>query len=183
MIGSGFSFFGRVLILLQLFTGIRAWGKEGHYATCKIAEGLLTDDAASAVKLLLPEYAEGDLASVCSWPDEIKHNYHWHWSGPLHYVDTPDFNCNYEYCSKFATTPRFQFSFGSHVLYFCVLTVLPLHVGFTGDEGGNTITVRWYRRKTNLHHVWDNMIIESAMKMFYNSDLAMMIEAIQRNIT
>ncbi|MCD9645273.1 hypothetical protein HAX54_034099 [Datura stramonium] len=29
---------------------------------------------------------------------------------------------------------------------------LPLHVGFTGDLGGNTIVVRWYRRKTNLHH-------------------------------
>uniref|UniRef100_A0A5B7B4Q8 Aspergillus nuclease S1 n=2 Tax=Davidia involucrata TaxID=16924 RepID=A0A5B7B4Q8_DAVIN len=58
----------------------------------------------------------------------------------------------------------------------------PLHVGFTGDEGGNTITVRWYRRKTNLHHVWDNMIIESALKTFYGSDLAIMIEAIQRNI-
>ncbi|KAF5200544.1 Endonuclease, partial [Thalictrum thalictroides] len=59
----------------------------------------------------------------------------------------------------------------------------PLHVGFLGDEGGNTITVRWYRRKTNLHHVWDNMIIESAMKTFYNSDLEVMIQAIQRNIT
>ncbi|XP_017425834.1 endonuclease 4 isoform X3 [Vigna angularis] len=28
----------------------------------------------------------------------------------------------------------------------------PLHVGFIGDLGGNSITVRWYRRKTNLHH-------------------------------
>ncbi|KAF7143218.1 hypothetical protein RHSIM_Rhsim05G0153800 [Rhododendron simsii] len=31
--------------------------------------------------------------------------------------------------------------------------------------------------------VWDNMIIESALKMFYGSDLSMMIQAIQRNIT
>jgi S1/P1 Nuclease len=29
----------------------------------------------------------------------------------------------------------------------------PLHVGFEADEGGNTIVVHWYRRKTNLHHV------------------------------
>jgi len=29
----------------------------------------------------------------------------------------------------------------------------PLHVGFEDDEGGNTITVHWYRRKANLHHV------------------------------
>ncbi|MBA0653037.1 hypothetical protein Goklo_020242 [Gossypium klotzschianum] len=26
---------------------------------------------------------------------------HYHWSSPLHYVDTPDFKCNYKYCSKF----------------------------------------------------------------------------------
>ncbi|XP_058213390.1 endonuclease 4-like [Rhododendron vialii] len=36
----------------------------------------------------------------------------------------------------------------------------PLHVGFTEDEGGNTVTVRWYRRKTNLHHDgWSNDIL------------------------
>jgi hypothetical protein len=29
----------------------------------------------------------------------------------------------------------------------------PLHVGYEKDEGGNTIVVHWYRRKTNLHHV------------------------------
>jgi hypothetical protein len=87
----------------------------------------------------------------------------------------------------------------------------PLHVGFLGDEGGNTITVRWYRRKTNLHHVsvcyrmlkekvifpdwinysydlpmmkvWDNMIIESALKTYYNKSLPLMIEALQANLT
>ncbi|KAL7243844.1 hypothetical protein ACSBR1_016129 [Camellia fascicularis] len=59
----------------------------------------------------------------------------------------------------------------------------PLHVGFLGDEGGNTITIRWYKRKTNLHHVWDTMIIESALKTFYSKDLSIMIQAIQKNIT
>ncbi|CAI0407297.1 unnamed protein product [Linum tenue] len=29
----------------------------------------------------------------------------------------------------------------------------PLHVGFTSDEGGNTIDLRWFRHKSNLHHV------------------------------
>lgn len=31
--------------------------------------------------------------------------------------------------------------------------------------------------------VWDNMIIESAVKTIYSKDLELMIEAIQRNIT
>ena len=57
------------------------------------------------MKELLPESAEGDLANVCSWPDEIR--FHYHWSSALHYVDTPDFRCNYEYCSKFGLPRQF----------------------------------------------------------------------------
>jgi hypothetical protein len=34
-----------------------------------------------------------------------------------------------------------------------------------------------------LFQVWDNMIIESALKKFYGSDLSVMIQAIQRNIS
>lgn len=63
-------------------------------------QGFLTDEALAGVKSLLPDYAEGELANVCSWPDEIRHSYRWRWSGPLHYIDVPDFVCNYNYCSK-----------------------------------------------------------------------------------
>ena len=59
----------------------------------------------------------------------------------------------------------------------------PLHCGHVEDRGGNSIIVRWYRRKTNLHHVWDVSIIETAMNDFYDKDLATMIDAIQLNIT
>ncbi|XP_043695873.1 endonuclease 4-like [Telopea speciosissima] len=205
-----FSSVGRLFLLLQLLPGILAWGKEGHYAICKIAEGLINQEAAAAVKVLLPEYAEGELAAVCSWADEIR--FHYHWSGPLHYIDTPDFMCNYEYCrdchdssrrkdrcvtgaiynyseqlttyqdpilkSKYNLTEALMF-----LSHFIGDVHQPLHVGFTGDEGGNTIMVHWYRRKSNLHHIWDTMIIESALKTFYDSDLAVMIQAIQRNIS
>ena len=58
----------------------------------------LSEDALFAVKQLLPDSAEGDFASVCPWADQVR--FHYHWSGPLHYIDTPDFKCNYEYCSK-----------------------------------------------------------------------------------
>lgn len=179
--------------------------------TCKIAEGLLTKEATAAVKFLLPEGAEGDLAAVCSWADEICHHYKWRWTGPLHYVDTPDFKCNYEYsrdCHDFArrrdrcvagaiynysaqlisyqdSEHRWKYNLTEALMFlshFIGDIHQPLHVGFYGDEGGNTIIVRWYRRKTNLHHVWDNMIIESALKKFYNSDIDIMIQTIKKNI-
>lgn len=203
----------RVCVLLLFIPGISCWGKEGHYATCKIAQGYLTEEALRAVTALLPDRAEGDLAAVCSWPDEIKHRYHWRWSSALHYVDTPDFRCNYKYCRDCHDTAGHKDRCVTGAIYNYTLQLMsgyhdmnseikynltealmflshfvgdvhqPLHVGFLGDEGGNTIIVRWYRRKTNLHHVWDNMIIESAMKMYYSSSLATMIQAIQNNIT
>ncbi|KAK6932499.1 S1/P1 nuclease [Dillenia turbinata] len=205
-----FLLIGRAIVVLQLIPGILGWGKEGHYATCKIAEGLLSEDALDAVKGYLPDSAESDLAALCSWPDEIRHDFHWHWTGPLHYVDTPDFRCNYDYCrdchDSYGHKDRcvtgainnytMQLLSAGHAAMGYNLTEAllflshfigdvhqPLHVGFTGDAGGNTVVVRWYRRKTNLHHVWDNMIIESALKTFYSSNLSNMIQTIQKKIS
>ncbi|KAE8704562.1 Endonuclease 5 [Hibiscus syriacus] len=94
---------GRLLLLMQLVHG---WGKLGHYAVCKIAEGHLTEDAMATVKDLLPDSAKGELASVCSWPDDIKLYYNWQWTSSLHYVDTPNFKCNYKYIRKCFSSPR-----------------------------------------------------------------------------
>ncbi|XP_054803993.1 endonuclease 4-like isoform X1 [Prosopis cineraria] len=202
---------GRLVTLLLLMPGVLGWGDEGHYAICKIAEEYLSEDALFAVKQLLPHSAEGDFAAVCSWADKIR--FHYHWSSPLHYVDTPDFKCNYKYCrdchdsyghkDRCVTGAIYNYTMqlksayagnNSDLRYNLTEALMflshfvgdvhqPLHVGFTGDLGGNTIIVRWYRRKTNLHHVWDTMIIDSALKQFYSSDLSTMIQAIQTNIT
>ncbi|KAK1378854.1 hypothetical protein POM88_025598 [Heracleum sosnowskyi] len=199
------------MFFLLLLPSVFSWGKEGHFAICKIAQGFLTNDALTAVKALLPDYADGDLAAVCSWADEVR--FHKRWSSPLHYVDTPDFRCNYKYCrdchdsvgrkDRCVTGAIYNYTeqllLGVHDLnsemknnltealmflsHFVGDVHQPLHVGFLGDGGGNTITVRWYRRKTNLHHVWDTMMIESSLKTFYNSDLSSLIQAIQSNIT
>lgn len=198
------------IFLISAITGVRpsdAWGKEGHFMVCKIAEQYLTDKASSAVLDLLPNVAEGDLASVCSWADQMRFRYRW--ASPLHYINTPEV-CNYEYsrdchnskgeknmCVAGAinnyTTQLQQYKDPSNTynltesLMFLAHFVgdihQPLHAGFEDDEGGNTIIVHWYRRKSNLHHVWDVSIIETAMKNYYNDDLNTMIESIKMNIT
>jgi S1/P1 Nuclease len=61
-------------------------------------QSYLTEKTKEAVLDLLPEVAHGDLASVCSWPDEVRFRYRW--SSPLHYINTPGV-CNYLYSSKF----------------------------------------------------------------------------------
>ncbi|KAF3638208.1 Endonuclease 5 [Capsicum annuum] len=176
--GFELKWFVRVAVVLMMVPEILGWGKEGHYVICKIAQEYLTEDALAAVKALLPDQAEGDLSNVCFWADEVRHHYHYRWSAPLHYVDTPDFLCNYKYCLTDNLTEALMF-----LSHFVGDVHQPLHVGFIGDLGGNTIVVRWYRRKTNLHHVWDTMIIESALKTYYKSDIMLMIQALMKNIT
>lgn len=87
-----------LVLLFVLPVTIRGWGVDGHFATCKIAQGRLSQAAADAVSQLLPQYAKGDLASLCSWADHVKFRYHW--SSPLHYIDTPDNLCTYQSTSK-----------------------------------------------------------------------------------
>ncbi|KAI5399570.1 hypothetical protein KIW84_064778 [Lathyrus oleraceus] len=63
------------LLVLLLIPTVLGWGKEGHYVVCKITQEYLSEDALFAVKQLLPDSAHGDLAALCSWPDEIRFHY------------------------------------------------------------------------------------------------------------
>ncbi|KAI8539102.1 hypothetical protein RHMOL_Rhmol09G0154800 [Rhododendron molle] len=74
-----------------------SWGVDGHLTVCRIAQSRLSKAAADAVMKLLPESAEGDLGSECSWADRVKFRYHW--SSALHYIDTPDDLCTFQYNS------------------------------------------------------------------------------------
>ncbi|CAM8991826.1 unnamed protein product [Rhodiola kirilowii] len=81
----------------MLPAGTDAWSKEGHIMTCQIAQSLLEPEAAEIVAKLLPDYANGDLSSLCTWPDQIRHWYKYRWTSPLHFIDTPDKACTFKY--------------------------------------------------------------------------------------
>ncbi|CAI9096182.1 OLC1v1032267C1 [Oldenlandia corymbosa var. corymbosa] len=188
---------------------VHGWGNDGHLTVCRLAQPRLSEAAANAVKDLLPAYAEDDLGSLCSWADRVK--FRRPWSSPLHYIDTPDDLCTYQYtrdckdadgikdrCVVGAinnyTTQLLTYGQESASQYNLTEALLflshfmgdihqPLHVGFTSDRGGNTIDVHWYTRKSVLHHVWDNNIIDTAEERYDDSDVTELIDAIQTNIT
>nr|GMC78796.1 endonuclease 1 [Ipomoea batatas] len=192
--------------------GVQAWSKEGHMMTCRIAQGLLNEEAAHAVNMLLPDYVDGDLSALCVWPDQVRHWYKYRWTSPLHFIDTPDQACNFDYdrdchdqhgvkdmCVAGAiqnfTTQLSHYRDGTsdrrHNMTEALLFLAhfmgdihqPMHVGFTTDEGGNTIELRWFRHKSNLHHVWDREIILTAAKDYYGNDVNLLQEDIKRNFT
>ncbi|RZC46433.1 hypothetical protein C5167_039385 [Papaver somniferum] len=189
MIQSNFLFFGTAFVLLQLLPGVVGWGKEDHYAVCKIAEEIAITQV--EIKIGVPSV---ELTTIpCSYRII---------SAPLQngnvititlvlysaavpqllfiflYVLECDINKIFTSLNTDNLTEALMF-----LSHFIGDAHQPLHAGFRGDLGGNTISVHWFGLQTNLHRVWDNMIIETAMKSFYNSDLAIMIESINKNIT
>uniref|UniRef100_A0A0D3G040 Aspergillus nuclease S1 n=1 Tax=Oryza barthii TaxID=65489 RepID=A0A0D3G040_9ORYZ len=158
-----------------------SWSKEGHMLTCRIAQDLLEPAAAHAVRNLLTEEADGDLSALCVWPDQVRHWYKYRWTSPLHFIDTPDKACSFVYsrdchgpdgaedmCVAGAianfTSQLMHYNHGSADRKYNMTEALlflshfmgdvhqPMHVGFTSDQGGNTINLRWFRHKSNLHH-------------------------------
>ncbi|KAM0834350.1 hypothetical protein ACQ4PT_063655 [Festuca glaucescens] len=172
----------RTAVILLLLAAVVAalpapshgWGVDGHLIVCQIAQGRLSDAATKAVNDLLPSDASDNLSSLCSWADKVRFRYHW--SAPLHFIDTPDNLCTYNYDNNLTEALLFLSHFMGDVHQ-------PLHVGFSSDRGGNTIDVHWYRRKTVLHHVWDVNIIETAEKDYYDEGTAEFVDALNKNIT
>lgn len=185
-----------------------AWGIDGHFLVCSIAQTMFTQSTLDAVHGLLPEYAAGNLSRLCSWADDVKFKYRW--SSPLHYIDTPDNLCTYSYtrdcysgqgvegmCAAGAinnytsqltnyNSSESTYNLTEALLFLAHITGdihQPLHVGFTSDKGGNTILVHWYQRKENLHHVWDDEIIYRAVSTLYGSDIQAFRDDIAANIT
>ncbi|KAK7280467.1 hypothetical protein RJT34_25531 [Clitoria ternatea] len=196
-----------LVTLMIVFPNTQGWGEDGHAIICRIAQSRLSNTASEAVKDLLPKYAENDLGNVCSWADHVR--FYLHWSAALHFADTPDNLCNYQYdrdckdqngekgrCVVGAINNYTGqlLNYGKETQYNLTQALLflshfmgdvhqPLHVGFTSDRGANLIDVHWYNRKQNLHHVWDVNIIETAEERFYDTNIGDYINAIQGNIT
>ncbi|WJX26550.1 Endonuclease 1 [Trifolium repens] len=202
--------FGFLLFLCSAFIivpGTIGWSKEGHEMTCLIAQALLKPEASEAVKNLLPPYVNGNLSALCVWPDQIRHWYKYRWTSPLHFIDTPDDKCGFQYSRdchedlcvagaiknftsqlshyKEGTSDR-RYNMTEALLFLAHFTGdihQPMHVGFTSDKGGNTIDLRWYRHKSNLHHVWDREIILTALADYYDKDVTLLLQDIEKNYT
>ncbi|GAB2298717.1 Endonuclease 1 [Dionaea muscipula] len=200
------------IILIMSSVEVQAWSKEGHSMTCRIAQDLLEPEAAHAVKNLLPESTGGDLSALSVWPDQVRHWYKYRWTSPLHFIDTPDGACSFDYqrdcrdqhgqedmCVAGAiqnfTTQLRHYKEGTGDRRYNLTEALvflahlmgdihqPMHVGFTSDQGGNAINLRWFKHKSNLHHVWDKEIIQTALKDYYNNDMELLLKDIQGNFT
>jgi len=174
-------------------SGAPLWGPTGHITVATIAQGLLNEHATEAVLKLLPDN-QGQLAQIANWADEVKDEPGYEWSKPLHFINTPDWACDYDrsrdciyedvkdFCVDTAIqnyTKRVQdqslpFDQQNEALKFLTHFVgdihQPLHVGFLGDEGGNLLNGEFLSESTTLHDIWDTHIIDELISENFNGN-------------
>lgn len=154
-----------------------AWGKTGHRVTGEIAEAHLSENAQAKIQEIL---GVEDLAEASTWPDFMRSSPTDYWqrtANPWHYVTVPE-GSTYpdveipEWGDAATALASFRETLLSETaspeeqalaLRFAVHIIgdlhQPLHAGNGLDRGGNTFTVTFFDKMTNLHSVWDTELI------------------------
>ncbi len=170
-----------MLALVIIANTTFAYGPIGHRTIAKIAEYYLTDTAKEQIIELL----DGDgIVIVSTYADEIKSDKTYDYTQMWHYVNAKDGE-SYEHSQKNpdgdlisainkcveilkdAKSSKEEKAFRLKMLvHFIGDLHQPLHTGRAEDMGGNTIKVKWFKKSTNLHRVWDSDMLDSK-KMSY----------------
>lgn len=169
-----------VLCIFLLITQLSfAWGTNGHRIVAEIAERHLTNKAKKNIKKLI---GNQKLAYWANWPDFIKSNEAYDFSGSWHYVNIPgDLEHSKFLTTMEETTDANMYKRGlilmnelqdenisneakKEKLYFLIHILgdshQPMHVGRAEDLGGNKITVEWFGSRANIHSVWDSKLVD-----------------------
>jgi len=175
-------------ILSLLISPIFSWGPQGHIAVANVAQTLITSKTFNTISTIIPN---GNMSSVANWADEVRTLPQWKWSAPLHFINTPDWNCSYirerdcynnvnkfMYCvdgaiqnyTDYSLVGPFSQDYIKFLIHFVGDIHQPLHCGFKGDLGGNNIKVKFNNKYTELHAVWDSGIIEERVNTDFNGD-------------
>ena len=151
----------------------------GHRIVGQVAANHLTPAARKAVKKIL---GNESLAMASNWPDFIKSDNRYNYLSPWHYINLPDklqqdaFNHQLQKDTGTDAYTKLNFIISQlkdknlphdkQVFYLRLLVHIvgdvhqPMHVSREEDQGGNKIFVKWFNTPTNLHHVWDEDIVE-----------------------
>ncbi|UJR20687.1 hypothetical protein I4U23_023809 [Adineta vaga] len=197
-----FSKFFFILLLSALTVqNSHGWGIEGHTLIARLAQSQLTKEASDWIQYLLPSNLAGNLSAIATWADDVLYSNNnplgpsnlWQWSRPLHYTNTPDWNCSYDpmrdckndICIEGALRNYSQRAIADdldhiqhqHAIVFLVHYVgdihQPLHAGFEGDAGASKLSVYFMNTKRTLHSVWDTHLIRMRLSRDFQSNLSL----------
>ncbi|KAF8316594.1 phospholipase C/P1 nuclease [Clavulina sp. PMI_390] len=164
---------------------VQAWGVAGHEIVATIAQIFLTPTARHTLCGILPASAKCHLAPIAAWADRVRNPY----TGPLHYVngldDWPADHCSFGehgwtddernvLVGIWNSTRNVAYLDGNerdfalrYLVHFMGDLHMPLHL-IGRDRGGNKVPVRFDHRITNLHSVWDGLLIAQSIRTLTN---------------
>jgi len=159
-----------------------AWGPEGHRIVGELAQRQLGPQARAAIAELLRGEPEPTLAGVSNWADELRdtdpdayrRTSRWHYVN-IHASDcayVPARDCRDGNCVVAAidnqlrvlgdrTQPRAsRVQALKFVVHFIGDVHQPFHAGNRNDRGANDFQVNYRGQGSNLHAVWDTLILQ-----------------------
>lgn len=152
-----------------------AWGAQAHQLIAELADAQLSPAAHKGVDQLLALEPDASLESISTWADEHRNpaTAPWHYVNfprdSCHYVaqqDCPDGRCVVAAIERQTHVLESQAPAPQRLLALKYLVHLvgdvhqPLHAGYRDDKGGNQYQVRFDRRGSNLHAVWDSGLLK-----------------------
>ena len=169
------------LIFLNIFStnldkNTAFWGATGHRVIGHVATQHISNRTYRKISKLLDG---ASLAYVSTYADDIKSDPQYRSYNPWHYVNMEsdesydqnktntkgDVIQAIQKCISVLKDPeesREEKQFHLKLLVHFVGDIhQPMHVGRSGDRGGNDIKVNWFNTPTNLHRLWDTNLIES----------------------
>lgn len=159
------------------------WSQKGHDVTASIAERHLTPAAADSVRSLLDGRS---LVYWSNWLDNASHTPDYAYTKTWHYknvdagTDYADAPLNEKGDVVVAVNEIRAILADSvsarsqKVLALKILTHLlgdmhqPMHLGHLTDLGGNLTPMKFFKRDTQLHELWDSSLPEAAHKWSYS---------------
>lgn len=161
-----------------------AWGALGHRVVARLAEAQLTPQAWAEVQRLLAVRGKRHLYEVANWADGLRETDPalFRQTRRMHFVDFQSPDCIYQppldcrdgecavaaiekysaILANRANPPAERAEALAFVVHFVADIHQPLHADYRGDAGGNDFQVRWQGRGTNLHRVWDSLMLDDA---------------------
>lgn len=193
----------RAISLLLAIPAIYAWGGVGHTLTGQIAQKLMKPATLSKLQKIFPANFNGDVGRATTWADEVKRSKGYAgWSGVLHYSDaTDEKGCTYDYqrdcsdgkcivgaianyterlsCKNPAAVREEAAKFLTH---FIGDITQPLHI-CGREKGGNGAEIKFDRKSTNLHSLWDSGLLEKKMKLQFGASQPRFLDHLLKEAT
>jgi hypothetical protein len=172
------------IVLLALPMAASAWSAFGHRLVAALAAAQLSPQARAQVAELLQDEKDPSLPGIAAWADQLRDNdpdlgkrtSKWHYvnlpKGDCSYAparDCPGGDCLVEAIRRQTqilsdrSRPRADRAQAlKFVVHFIGDVHQPLHAGFGHDRGGNDVQVNVDGKGSNLHTLWDRLLLQSS---------------------